>query len=265
MAGHWHKSGTAASPASPLAAAEPKDGGKTLAAKMDAVIDAARKADRTDNELAALGDAKTKLSGLVAAKADRAQLASAASDIAKSEIDILARAEKRLWRDVDMGTADAPAGPDVTKLQQSKSDLDAKLAAGLPQDAGQIMDNLRASLASFGVFQEAYTAATPTYVTARRKSFDVLHAATQSLCDQVAALANVEKPWFLASSARKNSYQLRQDNAAQAKTLSARLNDLAKMTATSADLHQLAAAASEAATAKKTAGGLYAASNAAQL
>ena len=258
---NWHKSQSTA----PLAAAQPSGNGQTLAARMDAVIEAARKAGRKDNELAALADAKSELAGLVASKASAAELAGTAAGIAKSETDILARTEKRLWRDVNSSPADAPAGPDVTKLQQSKSDLDAKLAAALPQDAGQIMDNLRLSLASYGAFQEAYAVATPTYATARRKSFEALHSAAQSLCDQVAALANVEKPWFLASSARKNAYELRQDNATQAKALSVRLSDLTKTVAVSNDLHQLTAAVAEAAAAKKTASGLYATSNAAQL
>ena len=261
VATNWHKSQSTA----PLAAAQPSGNGQTLAARMDAVIEAARKAGRKDNELAALADAKSELAGLVASKASAAELAGTAAGIAKSETDILARTEKRLWRDVDSSPADAPAGPDVTKLQQSKSDLDAKLAAAPPQDAGQIMDNLRLSLASYGAFQEAYAVATPTYATARRKSFDALHAAAQSLCDQIAALANVEKPWFLASSARKNAYELRQDNATQAKALSVRLSDLTKTVAVSNDLHQLTAAVAEAAAAKKTASGLYATSNAAQL
>jgi serine/threonine protein kinase len=262
---NWHKGQTTAPSAASLATVQPSGNGQTLAARMDAVIEAARKAGRKDNELAALADAKTKLAGQVASKASAAELAGIVTDMAKNETDILVRAEKRLWRDTDSPSGDAPAGPDVSKLQQSKSDLDAKLTAQLPQDAGQILDSMRVSLASFGAFQDAYIAATPTYVTVRRKSFDALHAAAQSLCDQIATLANVEKPWFLASSARKNAYKLRQDNAAQAKTLSARLSDLAKTVATSSDLHQLTAAVAEATAARKTAGGLYAASNAAQL
>jgi serine/threonine protein kinase len=263
---HWHK-GAASVPAQIVASAPAQtvQAGQTLAAKMDAVIDAARKAGRKDNEIAALTAAKTKLVGLVASKAGAAQQASAAAETAKTETDLLSRAEKRLWRDVESPAPDAPSGPEVTKLQQSKSDLDTKLAAAPSQDAGQILDGLRLSLASFGAFQDAYTAAMPAYVAARRKSFDTLHTATQTLCDQIATLANVDKPWFLASSARKDAYKLRQDNAAQAKALSARLNDLAKTIDVSNDLHQVSAAVSEATAAKKTATALYAASNAAQL
>jgi non-specific serine/threonine protein kinase len=261
----WHKNAAPAPAPAAIVAAEPAQTSQTLAAKMDAVIDAARKAGRKDNEVTALTDAKTKLTSLVASKADAAQQASAAADTAKTETDILSRAEKRLWRDVETPAPDAPSGPEVTKLQQSKSDLDAKLTAAPSQDAGQILEGLRLSLASFGAFQDAYTAAMPAYVAARRKSFDTLHTATQTLCDQITALANVDKPWFLASSARKDAYKLRQDNAAQAKTLSARLNDLGKTIDVSNDLHQVSAAVSEATTAKKTASGLYAASNAAQL
>jgi len=247
---------------------EPAQTDQPLAARMDALIDAARKAGRKDSEITALTDAKTKLTDLVASKADAGQLSAAAEDMAKAEDDLLARAERRSWRDAEPTPAakDAPGSEDaIAKLQQAKTDLDAKLAQPAAQDAGQIVDNTRQALTSFAAFRDAYAVATPFYVTARRKAFDALHTAAQSYCDQVATLANVEKPWLLASSARKNAYKLRQDNAAQAKALSARLYDLASTVAATSDLHQLSAALSEAAAAKQTAGALYAASSAATL
>ena len=262
----WHKAGPVQSETATLVAAQPAETGQSLTAKIDTVLDAARKAGRKDAELTALTDAKTKLAGLVTSKAPVPELTKAVADMAKTETDLLGRAEKRLWRDVETAPTDVLTGQDVvTKLQQSKNDLDSKLAATPPQDAGQILDGLRLSLMSFGAFQDAYAAATPVYVAARRKSFDTLHSATQTLCDQIVTLGNVEKPWFLASSARKAAYKLRQDNATQAKSLATRLNDLSKTAASSGDLHQLTAAVTEAIAAKKTAGGLYAASNAAQL
>ena len=97
------------------------------------------------------------------------------------------------------------------------------------------------------------------------RRFDTLHTDTQSYLAQVASLASVEKPWFLASTARKNAYKLRQDNAVQGKVLAQRLDDLAKTVATSSDLHALASALTEAADAKKSAGALYASSSAAAL
>ena len=257
-----------ASAAQPAQTSQPAQTGQPLAARMDALIDEARKAGRKDSEITALTDAKTKFADLVASKADAGQVSTAADDMAKAEDGLLARAERRAWRDAEpMPTAkDAPGSEDaIAKLEQAKTDLDAKLAQPAAQDADQIVDNTRLTLTSFAAFQDAYTAATPFYVTARRKAFDALHTATQSYCDQVTSLANVEKPWLLASSARKNAYKLRQDNAAQAKTLSAHLYDLARTVAATSDLHQLAAALTEAAAAKQTAGALYAASSAATL
>ena len=105
----------------------------------------------------------------------------------------------------------------------------------------------------------------PVFVTVKRNTFDALQTATKSLCDQVTALANVEKPWFLASSARKNAYQLRQDNAAQARTLAQQLDDLARTVATSNDLRELTGAISQVSDDKTKASQLYASSSSAAL
>ena len=266
VAGNWHKAAPAGPAAAPTAVTQSVDTGQSLAAKMDGVIDAARKAGRKDSEIADLTAAKAKFGDL--AKSSPAQLTAAVTDMAKSESDILARAEKRAWRDLDTppDPKDAPgSAAAVAKLQQTKTDLDAALTATPVEDAGRIIDNVRMSLVDYAAFQDAYAAATPFYVTAKRKAFDTAHASVQGVCDQVAALANVDKPWLFASSARKNAYKLRQDNAAQAKTLSTQLDDLAKTVAASSDLRQLSAAMAQVAQARKTAAGLYVASNAASL
>jgi hypothetical protein len=263
VANHWHKAG----PTTPDAtlAAETSDHGQSLAAKLDALSEAARTAGGKDSDLAAIADAKAKLAGLVAAKADAAQITRAARELAQSETDSLSRAEKRLWRDVESPPGDAGSQDLVARLAEAKNDLDTKLSFPLALDAGRIIDGLRLSLMSFGRFQNAYAAAAPAYVSARRKNFDALHAATRSVCEQVASLANVEEPWFLASSSRKNAYKLRQDNAAQAKALEVKLDELAGTVAASGDLRQLTAAVGEASAARKTAASLYAVSNSAQL
>jgi hypothetical protein len=250
----------------PIAQAVNKDA--PLADKLNALMDAAQKAEVKANEMAALNSAKDKLTGLIASKAQPEQLAAAATDMAKSESDTLARTTRRMWRDLGgtPGPNDAPGGADaIAKLQAAKAGLDATLAVPLPQAAGQVLDQTRLSLVNFAAFQDATKTATPFYVAARRKAFDTLRIDTQGYLGQVASLANVEKPWFLASTARKNAYKLRQDNAAQAKTLAQRLDDLSKTVATSSDLHPLASAITEAADAKKSAGALYASSSAAAL
>jgi hypothetical protein len=188
--------------------------------------------------------------------------------MAKAESDNLTRTTKRMWRDLGgtPGPNDAPGGADaIAQLQAAKAALDSTLGVPPSQDAGQVIDQTRLSLTNFAAFQDATKTATPFYVAARRKAFDTLHTDAQGYLAQVASLASVEKPWFLASTARKNAYKLRQDNAVQAKALGQRLDDLAKTVATSSDLRALASAITEAADAKKSAGALYASSSAAAL
>jgi len=252
--------------AAPVMQAANNDG--TLTDKLNALMDAAQKAGVKANEMAALSAAKDKLAGLAASKAPPEQLTAAAADIAKSENDNLTRTARRMWRDLggQPGPDDAPGGADaIAKLQAAKSALDSVLATPAPQDAGQLLDQTRLSLTNFAAFQDATKTAMPFYVTAKHKAFDTLHTDTQAYLTQVASLANVEKPWFLASTARKNAYKQRQDNAVQAKTLGQRMDDLAKTVATSSDLRALTAAITEAADAKKNAGALYASSSAAAL
>lgn len=239
-----------------------------LGDKLNAVMDAAQKAELKANEMAALSSAKDKLAGLIASKAPAEQLTAAATDMAKAESDNLTRTTKRMWRDLG-GTPDpndAPGGADaIAKLAAAKAALDSTLGVPPSQDAGQIIDQTRLSLINFAAFQDATKTAMPFYIAARRKAFDTLHTDTQGYLAQVASLASVEKPWFLASTARKNAYKLRQDNAVQAKALEQRLDDLAKTVAASSDLHALGSAITEAADAKKSAGALYASSSAAAL
>lgn len=242
--------------------------GGSLADKMNAVVDAAQSANVRAGDIAALATARDKLAGLVASKAAPADLTAAATDMAKAESDSLRRAQRRMWRDMTPLPVpnDAPGSADaIAKLQAAKTQLDTALTPPPSQDAGQIADQTRALLASFGAFQDAAKVAVPFVVAARRKAFDTLHTDTQAYLAQVAALANVEKPWFLASAARKSAYKLRLDNAAQAKVLSQQLDVLAKTAATSSDPRAMADAVTQAGTVKQSAGALYTSSSAATL
>jgi serine/threonine protein kinase len=262
---HLYKLPATDTPA-PITQAASKDA--PLGDKLNALMDAAQKAELKANEMAALSSAKDKLAGLIASKATPEQITASATDMAKAESDNLTRTERRMWRDLGgtPGPNDAPGGADaIAKLQAAKAALDSTLGVPPSLDAGQAIDQARLSLTNFAAFQDAAKTATPFYVAARRKAFDTLHTDTQGYLGQVASLANVEKPWFLASTARKNAYKLRQDNAVQAKTLGQRMDDLSKTVATSSDLHALASAITEAADAKKSAGALYASSSAAAL
>lgn len=240
----------------------------SLTDKMNALVEAAQSANVRAGDIAALATARDKLTSLVAAKAPAAELAAVAAEMAKTESDSLRRAERRALRDMTPLPVpdDAPGSADtIAKLQAARTELDTALAPPSSQDASQIVDQVRAALVSFGAFQDAAKAAMPFVVAARRKAFDTLHTDAQAYLNQVAALANVEKPWFLASVARKNAYKLRQDNAVQAKALGQQLDDLAKTAAASTDPRAMTDAVTQAGTIKQSAGALYTSSSAAAL
>ena len=258
---------TAAAPAAPGAGApvQAANSGADMGAKLDALIDAAKKAARPNAEIAGFTAAKTKLADL-AAKGDTAGLGSETASMAKAENGILARTEKKLWQEVDPATDPLNAVPQndaVRQLQTGKSDLDTALKL-TSTDPAQTIDNMRQAITAFGAFQQDFALAMPAYVDARRKAFADLHTATKAVVDQVASLAAVEKPWFLAAKARQDAYQLRQDNATKAKTTGAELDGLAQKVATSTDLAELSGLVAQAKTINQNVSALYAASNAAK-
>jgi serine/threonine protein kinase len=264
----------AVSPASPVAASQPLD--KLLDEKMDAALAAATKAGRPQSETAALADAKDKLAALTATiktgkpdPATQEQLNGIAAQIFHSESAALGRAEKRLWSNLSLPPDSKPA-PDaaqtIASLNQAKAGLDAVLTSDLTKaDAVQAADATRQALIDFGALQDAYALAAPYYADAKRKAFATLYGSAQAVAAQVTALANVSKPWLLASRARKTAYQLRQDNATEAKTVMAPLDQTAAALPKTNDLRQLDTALTQAAAAKKTLDALLASSSAAQL
>ncbi|HUE62757.1 MAG TPA: serine/threonine-protein kinase [Rhizomicrobium sp.] len=247
---------------------QPTNNSDTLIRQMNDLIDVAQKAHLKPTDVAVLGNAKASMASLVATGAASAQHVKIASDMAKSEYDSLGRTERRMLRDAGQMPAanDVPGSADaIAKLQKAKADLNAALAVPARQDVAQIIDQTRLAISSFAAFQDAYGAALPVFVTAKRNAFDALHTTAKSLCDQVTALANVEKPWFLASSVRKNAYQLRQDNAVQAKAIGQQLDDLARTVATSNDLRELTTAINSVTDDRTKAAQLYASSSSAAL
>jgi hypothetical protein len=248
-----------------------------LGQKLDAAIAAATKANRPQSEITALTAAKTSMVALAAPMkpgkpADAAaleQLNGAARQIFHDESAPLVRAEKRLAGSLStpLDTQAAPAAAQsLASFTQAKTNLDTALAVDESKaDAAHAIDATAQALASFGALQDAYAVAAPYYVGAKRKQFAALYADAQATAGQVATLANVSKPWILASRARKNAYQTRQDNAAKAKSLMAPLDTLAPTLAKISDLKQLDAAIAQVTAAKKSLDGLVAASNAATL
>jgi serine/threonine protein kinase len=262
-----HRPGTEFLPAS--VAGNAITGGQAgLSASLDALIAAAGKTGRRPSEIADLTTAQEKILALAAQKnsgpSGADELNGAARDMAKNEIAILGRATRRIWRDLGNDIKNAPdAAKAVTNLKTAKTDLDGRLATDLTAlDAAAAIEATRQTLLSFDLFQDAYSAAAPFYVAARRKEFGELYATVQSSSDRIVALAAVPKPWFLAPQARKQAYQLRQDNAAQAKALIVQLGALPAATTT--DIKQLNAALVQVLAAQTTLSGLHAASEAAK-
>ena len=185
------------------------------------------------------------------------------------ETALLARAEKRQWNSVSApldASASQGAAQSVASLGQAKANLDTALGADESKaDAVTAIDATSQALTDFSAFQNAYAIAAPYYVTAKRKQFATLYTSDQALSAQVATLAKVSKPWFLASTARKNAWQLRQDNAAKAKSVMAPLDALSASIAKTGEITQLDAALAQANAAKKTLTDLVAASTAATL
>jgi flagellin-like hook-associated protein FlgL len=264
-----HRPGTEPLPVSVAANAVAGNSHADLGKSLDALIAAATQVGRRQGEISDLTNARDKILALAAQKSGAirdTQMNEAARDLAKNEIAILGRSERRMWRDLgappDAKTSPEAAGA-VLKLKNAKTELDARLATDLTAlDATAAIEATRQTLLSLGLFQDAYGAAAPLYVSARRKEFGELYASVRSSSDQIVALAAVPKPWFLAPQTRKQAYQLRQDNAAQAKALIVQLG--AVPVATTTDLKQLSAAIAQVQAAQTTLSSLYAASNSAK-
>ena len=254
--------------ASQANASQTNGGQADLSKSLDGLLAAASKIGRRPGEISDLTKAKEKILSLAVQKDSGQAVNAAAGDMAKSEIALLGRAARRMWRDLD-GPPDTKGAPEAAsvlmKLKTAKAEMDARVATDLTAlDGGAAIEATRQALLSFGVFQDAYGAAAPFYVSARRKAFGDLYASVQSTSDQIVALAAVPKPWFLAPQARKQAYQLRQDSAAQAKTLLAPLSSLSATIPATTDLKQLNAAIAQAVAAQTALSSLHAVSSAAK-
>jgi serine/threonine protein kinase len=258
-------------PASAFASTAPAAGNKqeSLEQALDGLVAAAQKVSRPQSEIATLTDAKTKILALRKTPDSADQMNTAARDMAKTEIAAIGRTTRRIWR--DLGAAPDPKiAPDtantVDALKNAKTALDARLAADTTAlDATAAAVAAQQVLEAYAAFQSAYTAAAPVYVVARKKDLADLLATAQSTTDQIVALAGAEKPWFLASQARKQAYQLRQDNASQAKALFTQLSTAASLAQSSKDLKLVSGAIAQFTAGQATLSSLYAASHAAKL
>lgn len=248
-----------------------------LGQRMDAVIGAANEARRPSLDITRLAEAKTQIVTLAASLQEDGKapqdapvmekLNDAVRELFQNQIASLGRAQRRLLRGMAVPVETAPeAAKAMAALELAKTTLDGALKLdpkGL--DAVQMLEGLQQAMVNFGQLQGAYKNTIAFQVSARQKEFATLYAALHALSGNVIALADVPQPWLLASTARRNAYKLRQDNAAQAKALATQMSDLSMTVSSSKDIKQLSEALGQASIAKATLDILYESSSRAAL
>jgi len=196
-----------------------------------------------------------------------AQVKDLSADMSRSEAMALGRASKILWRDMEQPlgkTIAADATPAITAASQAKTKLDDAVAAvNNALDATVSLNATRQALAAYESFTAAYGAAAQFYITARRSDFSTLAAAAHSTSDQLVAFGKVSKPWVLASRARREAYKSLADNATEASTLVAQLDELERGAVAANDLRKLSGALTQASAIKNRLDSLLVSSNAA--
>jgi hypothetical protein len=230
----------------------------------DTLLTKARDTHRPDAEINKLTAARSKFQALmdkaktIAAAPDAAanlppvitQLDQTAIDASRNEADALARAETEQWKAIQDQAS--PAVPESAKafatVKDAKGKLDSALVAVVnSKDGANSVNAAVSALTAFGVFQSSYDAAAGVFVTARitakKQQYAAQDASLRQVAQKVIGLAVADKPGFLASRARKDAYQLLQDNAAQAKAQLTRLDDLSRTVSAASDVSQLDAAA----------------------
>jgi class 3 adenylate cyclase len=246
-----------------------------------ALLADAQRLHRPQKELAILTSANTRIAALAlklhgldkqpggTAKAGPviAQMNDLAADTSRGEVTALARASKLMWRDMEQppGKTVAPdAAAAIAAANQAKSKFDDAVAAAQNgQDPAVALNATGQALGAYDAFATAYGAAAQFYVVARRNDFATLAAAAHGISDQLAALGKVEKPWVLASRARRDAYKTLADNAKEAQSQVAQVDELQRGAVAASDLKKVNAALGQASTIKLRLDGLLATSNAA--
>lgn len=260
--------------------ADAQDAARSLVMQSNALLADAGRLRRPSREIQALTDANTKIVALAlqlheadknpgeTAKADlTAQINELAANMSRAEATALARASKTLWRDMEQPPGkivapDAAAAIAAAGLAKTKLD-DALAAVNNAQDATVSLTATRQALAAYDAFTTAYGAAAQFYIVARRSDFSVLAVAVHGVSDQLVALGKVSKPWVLASRARRDAHKSLADNAAEASTLVAQLDELERGAVAANDLRKLSGALAQATAIKDRLDGLLVSSNAA--
>jgi hypothetical protein len=230
----------------------------------DSLLTKAREAQRPDAEITKLGNSRSKFQALmekgrsIAATPDAAknlppviaELNQTSVEASRSEADALASAEAEQWKQIQDQAApnSAPeAGRALAAVKDAKGKLDAALVSVVnSKDAANSINAAVSALAAYGVFQTSYDAAAGVFVVARlsakKQQYAAQDASLRQIAQKVIGLSAADKPGFLASRARKDAYQLLQDNATQAKAQITRLDDVSRTVSAASDLSQLDAA-----------------------
>ena len=248
----------------------------------DGLIADAQQAGRPQKEIAALNEGKAKLAALAtqiralsgtpgAANAAPllTQLNATAVDMSRGEAASLGRMALVQAREVDRtlgGGARVEGSTEaVAAVHRTKAGLDAAAAPILQgADGPAAIDAARHSIAAYASFGASYAAATRFYAPAKRAALGPVIGDARAEGAQVTAMAAVAKPWFLAATARKQAYQLLQDNAARAKAQLAQLDPISRAAADTSDLKALDADIAKADAIKQSLASLRASSAGAQ-
>jgi class 3 adenylate cyclase len=288
--GYWtysaiHKRQPQASSAAKVVAPQPvavaKAAMPSVEMQSSALLADAQRLHRPQRELGPLTDANTKIAALASqlheldkapdATAKAAPLIAQMNDLAantsRGEVTALARASKLMWRDMDQPlgkTVPPDAAAAIAAANQAKTNLDDAVAAAQnEQDPTISLNKTGQALAAYDAFATAYGAAAQFHVVARRADFAALTTAAHGISDQLAAMGKVEKPWVLASRARRDAYKTLADNAKDAASQVAQMDELQRGALAASDLKKVGAALSQASTIKARLDGLLATSNAA--
>jgi class 3 adenylate cyclase len=227
----------------------------------------------SNNQIAVLA---AQLHGLGNKPADKAkagplrdQMKSLAVDMSHNEATALDKAGALMWKDLQKlpsKTLPPDATAAIAKAQQAKTSLDGAIdAVQKAQDGSASLKATAQALAAYDAFSTASDAAAPFFVSARRSDFSALATAARNISEQVISLGRVTKPWLLASHARKEAYQTLADNATEAQSDMARLDELERQASAATNLRKVSAALSRASAIKARLGSLLRASNAARV
>ena len=246
-----------------------------------ALLADAQHLNRPQKEIDGLTDSNTKIAalasqlhGLGSKTGDKtnvnsllADMKNLAVDMSHNEATVLDRAGAQSWQDLQKPpgksiAADAAAA--LANAQKAKTDLDNAIAAAQQaQDGSVSLKATRKALAAYDALDKAGDAAAPFFVSARRSDFTVLATAARNISVQVISYGRVKKPWLLASRARKDAYQTLADNATEAQSEVAQLDELERRANAATSLRKISASLSRASTIKARLGRLLVSSQAA--